>query len=273
MMKQIILGIIKNLKTIKMKFNNRNVFISEKAKIGNNVKIGDNTVIYDNVIIGDNSIICNDCVIGEPQNDYYFIENYNNPNTIIGNNALIRSHTIIYAGSIFGDSFSTGHRVTIRENSRFGNNCRIGTVSDIQGHVEFGNYCWLHSNVHIGQHSKIGDFVFIYPYVVLTNDPTPPSDICIGATIDDFSQIAVGSVLLPKTVIGKHCLVGAQSLVGGVYEDFSLIVGNPSKRIKDVRDLKSKDTGISHYPWPNHFSRGMPWEEEGFENWKLKSNF
>ena len=55
-----------------MKFNNRNVFISDKAKIGNNVRIGDNTLIYDNVIIKDNCIIANDCIIGEPTNGYYF---------------------------------------------------------------------------------------------------------------------------------------------------------------------------------------------------------
>ncbi|WP_407403367.1 DapH/DapD/GlmU-related protein [Chryseobacterium sp.] len=256
-----------------MKFNNRNVYISPKARIGQNVKIGDNTTIYDNVIIGDNSIIANDCIIGEPLHDYYHNENYDNPETIIGENAMIRSHTIIYANSTFGKNFSTGHRVTIREHSKFGDNCRLGTVTDIQGYVEFGNNCWLHSNVHIGQKSKIGNFVFIYPYVVLTNDPTPPSDICIGATIGDFSQIAVGTVLLPATKIGKHCLVGAQSLVGGEYEDYSLIIGNPGKRIKDVRDMKNRETGISHYPWPYNFDRGMPWIEEGFEKWKVKNGF
>ena len=256
-----------------MKFNNKNITISDSAIIGKNVRIGDNTVIYDNVIIGDNSFICNDCIIGEPLADYYSEKEYHNPPTIIGEGALIRSHTIIYADSIFGSNFSTGHRVTIREKSKFGNNCRLGTVTDIQGYVEFGDNCWLHSNVHIGQQSKIGNFVFIYPYVVLTNDPTPPSNICIGSEIGDFSQIAVGTVLLPATKIGKHCLVGAQSLVGGIYEDYSLIIGNPGKRIKDVRELKSKDTGESHYPWPKNFNRGMPWEEEGFENWKKNNGY
>lgn len=256
-----------------MKFNNRNIQISPKARIGNNVRIGDNTVIYDNVIIGDDTIICNDCIIGEPLNDYYFKEDYQNPETKIGAGSLIRSHTILYAGSEFGDGFSTGHRVTVREKSRFGKNCRLGTVTDIQGYVEFGDYCWLHSNVHIGQQSKIGNFVFIYPYVVLTNDPTPPSNKCIGGTIGDFSQIAVGTVLLPATEIGRHCLVGAQSLVGGKYDDYSLIIGNPAKKIKDVREMKSKETGVSHYPWPQNFDRGMPWSEMGFDIWKQKNGY
>ena len=250
-----------------MKFNNRNVFISKKAIIGQNVRIGDNTTIYDHVVIEDNVTICNDCIIGEPGNDYYHNESYQNPPTFIRVNSLIRSHAIIYSGVDLGESFSCGHRVTIREKTVFGKNCRVGTLSYIQGHVNFGDYCWLHSNVHIGQNSKIGNFVFIYPYVVFTNDPTPPSNVCIGPTVGDYTQIAVGSILLPGTVIGKHCLIGAGSTVGKNISDYKLVLGSPGKEVKDVREILNKETGLSHYPWPNNFERGMPWEGEGYYKW------
>lgn len=255
-----------------MKFNNRNVFISESATIGKNVKIGDNTSIYDNVVIGDDTIIADNCAIGEPHGNYYASDNYQNPKTIIGNNSLIRSFTIIYSGSVFGNNFSTGHRVTIRENTVFGEKCKVGTVSDIQGNCSFGNHCWLHSNVHIGQGSKIGNYVFIYPYVIFTNDPTPPSNICVGPVVGDFSQIAVSSVLLPGVKIGEHALVGAGSVVGKDVGDYMLVVGNPAQPIKDVREVKSKETNEPHYPWPKRFSRGMPWEEIGFETWKKNNS-
>jgi acetyltransferase-like isoleucine patch superfamily enzyme len=251
-----------------MKFNNRNVYISDKAKIGFNVKIGDNSIIYDNVEIGDNTIISNDCVIGEPFGEYYQnSENFSNPITKIGSDSLIRSHAIIYSGSSFGNNFSTGHRVTIRENSFFGSNCRIGTLCDIQGNCEFGDYCWLHSNVHIGQGSKVGNFVFIYPYVVLTNDPTPPSNDITGVEIGDFSQIAVHSILLPGVKVGKHALIGASTVVTKNVGDYELILGNPGKFVKDVREIKSRETGDSHYPWPYRFDRGMPWQGSDFEKW------
>lgn len=253
-----------------MKFNGRNIYISNSAVIGKNVKIGDNSSIYDNVNIGDNTIICNDCIIGEPQSDYYQNSTYENPKTLIGANSLIRSHTIVYAGSEIGESFSCGHRVTVREFSIIGKHCRIGTVSDLQGYLEIGDYCWLHSNVHIGQKSKIGNFVFIYPYVVFTNDPTPPSNICIGPTVGDYSQIAVFSVLLPGVKIGKHCLIGAGSLVGKDVEDYQLCLGSPAKIIKNVHDIKSRETGESHYPWPYRFDRGMPWQDVDFDNWQEK---
>lgn len=254
------------------KFNNKNIAISPNAYIGNNVKLGDNTIIYDHVIIEDNSIICNDCVIGEPLNDYYSdINGYDNPKTIIGKNSLIRSHTIIYAGNTIGDFFQTGHRVTIRENTKIGSHCSFGTLDDIQGSSVFGDYCRLHSNVHISMYSKLGNFVFVYPYVVFTNDPTPPSEICIGTTVGDYSQIAVHSVLLPGLKIGKHCLVGAGSVVSKDVDDFQLVVGVPAKVIKDVREIKDSITGESHYPWPNRFKRGMPWETIGFEQWNKEN--
>ena len=41
--------------TVTLVFNNRNVYVSPKSKIGQNVRIGDNVAIYDNVEIPDNS--------------------------------------------------------------------------------------------------------------------------------------------------------------------------------------------------------------------------
>lgn len=256
-----------------MKFNNKSVEISPNAEIGRNVLIGDNTTIYDNVVIGDNTVIADNCTIGEPLGRYYSdIVNYQNPKTVIGADSLIRSHSIIYAGCSFGDGFSTGHRVTIRENTRFGVKGRVGTLTDIQGECDFGNHCWLHSSVHIGQGSKVGDFVFIYPFVVFTNDPTPPSNVCVGPSVGDYSQISVFSVLLPGVKIGRHALVGAGSIVSSNVEDYQLVLGSPAKMIKDVRDITSRESGEPHYPWPLRFSRGMPWEEVGYEAWKKNTS-
>jgi UDP-3-O-[3-hydroxymyristoyl] glucosamine N-acyltransferase len=69
-------------------------------------------------------------------------------------------------------------------------------LSDLQGHCEIGDYVRFHSNVHIGQKSKIGNFVWIFPYVVLTNDPYPPSNNLVGVTVHDFAAIATMSVIL-----------------------------------------------------------------------------
>lgn len=257
-----------------MKFNNKNITIGNNVTLGKNVRIGDNTIIYDNVKIGDNTIICNDCVIGEPLNDYYYSSKYKNPQLVIGSNCLIRSHTIIYAGSSFGDNLQTGHRVTIRENTIAGRNCSFGSYTDIQGECKIGNYVRLHSLVNIGQGSEIGDFVFISPYTVLTNDPTPPSDTVAGVKIGNYSQITASCVMLPGSSVGEHCMVAAHSTVGGAFEDYSFIGGSPAKKICDIRKapIFNNITKKRQYPWPYNFSRNMPWDRIGYVEWLNKND-
>lgn len=244
-----------------------NYTTSKSAIIGANVRIGRNTIIHDNVEIKDNTVICENCIIGEPNAESYINDNYVNPVTVIGANSLIRSGSIIYSGSVFGDYFITGNMVSIREKSSFGKHCIVGTFSDIQGDVKFGDYCRLNSHVQIASKCSFGSFVFVYPMVVFTNDPLPPSNNLMGSTVDNFSQIASGSIILPGIVIGKHCLIGANSLINKNVPDYEFHAGNPAVRIGRVNHIWSKENKKPHYPWPYNFDRGLPWNGMGFEEW------
>ncbi|HPO55886.1 MAG TPA: hypothetical protein PKY46_07770 [Ignavibacteriaceae bacterium] len=255
-----------------MKFNNKHV-IGKNVKIGNNVKIGDNTIIYDNVTILDDTVIADNCSIGEPLNAYYFEKKYENPKTIIGSGSLIRSYSIIYASNIIKNKLLTGHHVTIRENSQIGENCQVGSYSDIQGDCEIGDNCRMQSYVGVGKGSNIGNYVFLYPFVILTNDPTPPSETIFGVSIGDYSIITTSSVLLPGTQIGKNCLVSANSCVNGKYEEDSFISGNPAKLIGKLSKMPFfNEMKIRHYPWMNNFDRNMPWNIIGYKEWKKKND-
>jgi len=268
----------------------QNCIISDSAKIGQNVTIGHNCIIEDDVVIGDgchidsntiirlgtvlgaNSFVGSNCIIGEYQNDYIYEGTRENYHLEIGERALIRSGSIIYSNSTIGDDFQTGHQVTIREKAHIGNHVSVGTLSDIQGLCELGNYVRLHSNVHIGQHSVIEDYVWIFPYVVLTNDPTPPSDELVGVHIHSFAIVATGSVLLPGVEIHQDALVGAGAIVTKDVAAYQVAVGNPAKEIADVRKIKNKITGEPAYPWRYHYKHNMPWEEEiSYEVWAEKN--
>lgn len=250
-----------------MKFNNKNVSISPSAKIGQNVKIGDNTVIYDNVTIGDNTTICNDCHIGEPTGDYYKNPNYENPPTIIGNNCLIRSHSIIYATNKIGDDLITGHHIVVRTGNTIGHHSSIGNFTELHGDAQIGNYVRLHSNVCICELAIIHDYVWIFPGSILSNGVTPPGNELLGPEVGKYSVLAVNAVLLPGVKIGENCLIGASAVVTKDVNDFSVAVGSPAKTITDIRNLKSKTTGLNHYPWPNNFDRGMPWQGLDYNEW------
>lgn len=243
-----------------------NSIIHPQASIGRNFKIGSNSIVLSNVIIGDDVEVGNNCIIGEGMTS---VKDFSAENqTIIGNNSVIRSSSIIYHSCKIGDSFMTGHFVTIREKSIIGSHVLIGSHSDIQGYCAIGDYARLHSNVSICHNSSIGKYVFIYPNVVFANDLTPPSEFHIGPTIQDFTQIASSAVILPGTSIGQHCLIGAMSLVKGTIPDDSLVVGNPAKRVASLsKSMMVNQEGKTHYPWPENFKRGMPWEMIGYKNW------
>lgn len=246
--------------------------IGDNVKLGENVTIGARSIVYDNVQLGANTFIGADCIVGEPQVTIYSNpDSYTNPPLIIGEGSMIRSGSILYAGSCLGEKFECGHRVTIRENSNIGHHVRIGTLSDIQGHCDIGNYVRLHSNVHVGHKSTIGDYVWIFPYVVLTNDPHPPSNMLSGVTIEDFAVVATMSVILPGVTVGKDALIGACSLVRSDVSPEAVVVGNPGKQVANVRDIKSKFDGANVYPWRESFDRGMPWQDIGYEQWRKAS--
>ncbi|MBK2267751.1 acyltransferase [Francisella philomiragia] len=227
--------------------------VSDKAIIGRNVKIGQFTTIYDNVEIADDTTIEGYCEIG--------VQNHLSEGNklFIGGNSYIRSHSVFYEGSVFGEKLITGHRVTVREKTIAGINLQIGTLADIQGHCTIGDYVRMHSNVHIGQHSKIGNYIWIFPYVVLTNDPHPPSEVMQGVEVGDFAVISTMSVILPGVKIATGCLIGANSMLSISTKPHMLYSGNPAKEVCEASKIRLKDgTRKPAYPWIKHFHRGYP---------------
>ncbi len=227
--------------------------ISDKAQIGAGVSIGPFTVVHDNVVIGDGTAIGGHCELGVPSalSDGSPLR--------IGAGSLIRSYSLFYEGSHFGDQLVTGHRVTVRERTEAGANLQIGTLSDIQGHCRIGDYVRFHSNVHIGQQSRIGDFVWIFPYVVLTNDPHPPSETMRGCVIEDYVAIATMSIILPGVTVGQGALVGAHSSVARDVGADTVVAGSPAKFICETSRIRLKsEPEKSAYPWRRHFHRGYP---------------
>lgn len=257
-----------------MSFIANSAVVMQTCEIGDNVTIEEGVfidhhcVIKDHVTIKKNSRIGAQCILGECGH----IENKCasiNP-LVIGENALVRSGTVIYGGSEVGSFFQTGHHVTIREQVIIGHHVSIGTSSDVQNCCSIGNYARLHSNVFLGQESIIEDFALLFPYVVLTNDPTPPSNDFIGAKVESYAVISAGTILLPGVTVGRDALVGAGAIVTKSVPPGMLAIGQPAKVMGPVEKVKNRVTGERAYPWRYTFSRGMPWEQEGIQAWEQR---
>ena len=227
--------------------------VSPNAQFGRNVEIGPFSIVHDNVEIGDECVIGAYCELGYPT------PLAKGRPLILGAGSNIRSHSVFYEGSTFGARLITGHRVTVREGTTAGTNLQIGTLSDIQGTCCIGDYVRFHSNVHIGQHSIVGNYVWIFPYVVLTNDPHPPSDTMRGVVLEDFVAVATMSVILPGVRVGQGALIAAHSSVSRDVEPDTVMAGSPAKLVSPTSAIKLRDgSGRPAYPWRRHFTRGYP---------------
>jgi acetyltransferase-like isoleucine patch superfamily enzyme len=235
--------------------------VSADAQVGAGVTVGPLCVIHANVVIGDGSFVDSHTILGSPTAAFYEDPNgYTAPPCRIGARAVIRSHCVVYSGAEIGDDFACGHHVTIREGTRIGEGVRVGTLCDLQGDLSIGRYARLHSNVFVPQKSTIEEFAWLFPYVVLTNDPHPPSDSCtVGPTIRRFAVIGAGAMIFPGVNVGEGAVVGAMALVRHDVPPRSVVVGVPGEVRGPVADISCREGRVEHvYPWWTHFRRGYP---------------
>lgn len=226
-------------------------FVSEKASIAEDVSIGPFSVVHDHVVLSSGVSIGAYCEIGLPT------PLAKDQRLVIGANSNIRSHSVIYSGSEIGAGFQTGHYASVRENSLLGEYCQLGSRGDIQGDCVIGRYTKMHADVHVGKQSKIGDFVWMFPEVLLTNDPMPPSEDLVGAVIEDYVVLAAKVLVMPGVVVGRDTVVGAGSVVRVSLPAEKMAAGDPAKPVCNAKILRMPSNPAQKaYPWRKRFHRG-----------------
>jgi carbonic anhydrase/acetyltransferase-like protein (isoleucine patch superfamily) len=110
---------------------------------------------------------------------------------------------------------------------------KIGRETNVQ------DSCVLH-----GTYNKCG--------VTLGNRVTIGHQVILhGCEVKDGSLIGMGAILMDKVVIGKHCLIGAGSLVTeeSVFEDELLIMGRPAKAKRKLtpEEIQRLEKSADHY--------------------------
>ena len=229
--------------------------VASTARIDKGVEIGPYTIIHDNVWIKRNTKVGPYCELGipTPLAQGSLLE--------IGESSIIRSHSVIYAGSTVGADLNTGHHICLRENAHLAKGVQLGSRTDIQGDCSIGAHTKLHADVHVGKFSKIGSFVWLFPEVLLTNDPMPPSEHLAGPVIEDYCVVASKALIFPGVRVSNNSVISAGSVVKTDIPEWMLATGNPAKPVCDVRILRMPNNPkVKAYPWRNRFHRGYPEE-------------
>ena len=141
----------------------------------------------------------------------------------IGRGTMIGPHVSLSAGMVPGQECVTDPVV------RIGDRCLIGRGSGIVGHlsIEIGDDVWTGHHVYITDQNH-GYEDLDRPISVQL---APEKPVRIG----DGSWLGHGTVVLPGATIGRHVVIGANSVVRGEIPDLCVAAGNPARVIRSLR--------------------------------------
>jgi len=118
-------------------------------------------------------------------------------------------------------------------------------IEILNGHVEIGNEVRIGNNffLNCGSYVSIGNKVTVSANVFIgTTDVVISNDtresfrdwqiIERPVRVGNACFIGFGAVLLPGTILGDGCVVGANSVVRGEFFDGSIIAGNPARVLR-----------------------------------------
>lgn len=149
---------------------------------------------------------------------------YNENYISIGADTLIGPEVALSAGMVPGQVCISSPVVSI------GDRCLIGRGSGIVGHfsITIGDDVWT------GHHVYITDQNHGYEDVSrpISQQTQPERPVVIG----NGSWLGHGTVVLPGVTIGRHAVIGANSVVTRDVPDFSVAVGSPARVVRRYVD-------------------------------------
>ena len=132
----------------------------------------------------------------------------------------------------FGKDTSIYHNSYVFGNVKIGKNTWIGpfTILDGSGGLEIGDNCSVSSGVQIYSHNSVR-------WAVSKGKEKYEKKPVL---IESYCFIGPNSIIKNGVKIGKHSVIGALSFVNKDVEPFSIIAGNPAKKIGEVEIKNGK---------------------------------
>ena len=161
---------------------------------------------------------------------------------------------IIDEGCIIGENTKIWHFSHLMNDCIIGEKCNIGQNVVISPGVVLGSNVKVQNNVSIYTGVVCEDDVFLGPSMVFTNVINPRSAVnrrndYMSTIVKKGASIGANATIVCGNDIGKFSFIGAGAVVTKEVQDYSLVVGNPSKQIGWVSEyghrLKFNDTGIA----------------------------
>ena len=168
-------------------------------------------------------------------------------------NYFIHKTSFIEDNVTIGQDSKIWHFCNLLQNTKLGFKCSVGQNCVIGPNVVLGNNVKVQNNVSIYTGVICEDDVFLGPSMVFTNVINPRSAVnrrndYMSTIVKKGASIGANATIVCGNNIGKFSFIGAGAVVTKEVQDYSLVVGNPSKHIGWVSEyghrLKFNDKGI-----------------------------
>lgn len=158
----------------------------------------------------------------------------------IHRSVTIGKHTTIGDDVRIGKGTKVWHYVNLY-GCQIGENCVIASYCEIERGVKIGNNCKVECRVFLPSGVEVEDGVFIGPSVTFTNDkyPRATGEWKITRThIKKSASIGANSTIMCGITIGEGAMIGAGSVVTKDVAPHTLVVGNPARKVRNLRPIR-----------------------------------
>jgi UDP-2-acetamido-3-amino-2,3-dideoxy-glucuronate N-acetyltransferase len=139
-------------------------------------------------------------------------------------------------GADVGKGTKIWHYSHVMKGAKIGERCVIGQNVNVDGGVTIGSNVKIQNNVSVYTGVVVEDDVFLGPSCVLTNVSNPRSQVNRHSLYEKTvlrrgSSIGANATIVCGTTVGRYAFIGAGTVVNKDVPDYSMMVGNPARKI------------------------------------------
>jgi UDP-2-acetamido-3-amino-2,3-dideoxy-glucuronate N-acetyltransferase len=162
-------------------------------------------------------------------------------------NYYVNEHAVVDEGVEIGEGTKVWHFSHIQSGSKIGKKCVFGQNVNVGNNVTIGNYCKVQNNVSIYEGVTLEDYVFCGPSMVFTNILDPKckypqvgAQYYIKTLVKEGASIGANATIVCGNTLGKHCMIGAGTVVTKDVPDYALVIGTPGRVVGWVSEAGKK---------------------------------
>jgi len=172
-------------------------------------------------------------------------------------NFYINPHAVVDDNVSIGEGTKIWHFSHVQSGTKIGKKCVLGQNVNVGNNVSIGDYCKIQNNVSVYEGVTLEDYVFCGPSMVFTNILDPKckypqvgAQYYVKTLVKEGASIGANATIICGNTLGKHCMIGAGSVITKDVPDYALMVGIPAKQIGWVSEagkrLSFDHNGLAH---------------------------